>query len=137
MRTIILTILTIMYLGANAQLYTFKATAEDKYLLYYRNDTVLVEPILIGAGAQVSINCDPALLGVSYLIADTEQDCYDFIQSHDLTGSDSSLVDVGDSGGNFRVIRNLSASAIMYGSITIPSGCEMLTTKQDDETINL
>jgi hypothetical protein len=145
-----LILLCITLSQVDAQLFTFQASdAGDQYLLYYRNDTVILEPMFLGAGATVSISCNPAIYGICYLLADTEQECIDYIVDNSLKMSEHSTAQAEgvwhDMGGGVRII-NLASTTITVtfkdapvSSISILPGDAMsaaynnLTTPYDAE----
>ena len=71
--------------------YTWKTTIEGKWILMARNDTVIVEPVFIGVGVNVTMNVNPIKSGWQFVIHDTEQGLIDYIENNNLKGSEYSL----------------------------------------------
>lgn len=97
MRTIILFILTFISLNIYSQgqlqtLVSFRTTVEPKWVLHHRSDTVILEPVYINVGVEVSMNCDTTgKTGLCFRVFDTEQQCIDYIEDNSLVSSKHSL----------------------------------------------
>jgi hypothetical protein len=80
-KLIIIISLVVVSISINAQS-AFKATTDTLYFFFYKNDTVLIEPMSIPPHAEVVSNF--AALGISYVLSDKMQDLIDYIQNNGL-----------------------------------------------------